>query len=199
LCKIGFLTPATPGEEDYVPRIIFDSAYFVWVGIVLMNVITGLMVDEFASLREEKETRSSTLESSCFVCGLERDVYEELGLSAGGRTFAEHLAQDHDIWSYVFFICYLMRKDTTEYNGIESYIRGQLDSSALEWVPSKNSFEIELQGASPAEGSTGNRGVAKRLKTTANLSKGLDVATALIAATEKTMRNSPHFKVEERT
>ena len=31
----------SPGHDTYLPRIAYDSLFFIWVGIVLMNVITG--------------------------------------------------------------------------------------------------------------------------------------------------------------
>ena len=78
----GFLSAPDPGSWTYPARIFFDSVFFVWVGIVLMNIITGLMVDTFGSIREEKELRRYTLENDCFVCGLTRTAYEDSAISA---------------------------------------------------------------------------------------------------------------------
>jgi hypothetical protein len=62
------------GVEDqsnntYLQRVIFDLSFFIWVGILLFNIITGLMVDGFGSLREEDNERNDILENTCFVCG----------------------------------------------------------------------------------------------------------------------------------
>ena len=78
----GFLAAMDPGSWKYPARIFFDSVFFVWVGIVLMNIITGLMVDTFGSIRQEKQLRSDTLENECFVCGLTRASYEDMALRA---------------------------------------------------------------------------------------------------------------------
>jgi hypothetical protein len=99
----GFLKYANPGTDDYPWRIIFDSVFFVWVGIVLLNVITGLMVDEFASIREEAAERENILDTDCFLCGMKREVYEDMGLETGSPTFDQHLAEDHDIWTIVAY------------------------------------------------------------------------------------------------
>jgi hypothetical protein len=44
-------------QADYLPRILFDSVFFIWVGLVLANIITGLMVDTFSAIREEEAER----------------------------------------------------------------------------------------------------------------------------------------------
>jgi hypothetical protein len=140
------LRTASPGSFNYIPRIIYDSVYFVWVGIVLVNIITGLMVDTFSAIRGDKADRAETLETDCFVCGMQRSAYEDLGLKPGSPSFAHHLARDHDLWTYVYFVAYLKKKDPTEYNGIESYVRGEIDNRSLEWVPSRTSFVLQEQG-----------------------------------------------------
>jgi hypothetical protein len=37
--------------------------------VLLFNIITGLMVDGFGSLREDDNIRTDILENYCFVCG----------------------------------------------------------------------------------------------------------------------------------
>jgi hypothetical protein len=141
---------ANPGE-DYFARIVFDSMFFVWVGIVLMNLITGLMVDTFSRIREEKQRSAQILKNDCFVCGTLRSTYENYALSPSAPSFGDHLAEDHNLWTYVYYIAYLKTKDPTEDSGIESYVRNQLKHEYLEWIPTRTSFVLE------AEGKTGQR------------------------------------------
>jgi hypothetical protein len=136
---------AQTGSADYPLRIIFDSVFFIWVGVVLMNIITGLMVDTFSSIREEKATREEILASDCFVCGLQRNTYEDMGLGPTAPTFDKHLSSDHDLWSYVYYVAYLRKKDPTEDSGIESYVRQQVNDLSLEWIPSRTCFVLEAQ------------------------------------------------------
>jgi hypothetical protein len=149
----AILQPNEPGRYSYLPRIVFDSVFFIWVGIVLVNVITGLMVDTFSSIREENATREETLETDCFVCGLQRSAYEDLGLAPGSASFEAHLKEDHDLWTYVWFLTYLKKKDPTEFNGVESFVMAQVNKSSLEFLPSRNSFAIQDQGKGGASGS----------------------------------------------
>ena len=63
---------AAGNPSPYMGRLLFDLSFFVIVGIILFNVITGLMVDTFSSLREEAAERANTLDNECFACGLSR-------------------------------------------------------------------------------------------------------------------------------
>ena len=51
-------------------RMLFDLAFFLWIGIIMMSIITGLILDTFASLREEADARAEILSSTCFICGI---------------------------------------------------------------------------------------------------------------------------------
>jgi hypothetical protein len=75
-----FLNTNFVGTEDFPMRVLYDSVFFVWVGIILLNVITGLMVDTFSRIREEKQSRAIVLANDCFVCGTLRQTYEDLAL-----------------------------------------------------------------------------------------------------------------------
>ena len=48
-------------------RILFDLSFFVWVGVLLFNIIAGLMIDTFASLREEAGERADIRDNVVFV------------------------------------------------------------------------------------------------------------------------------------
>ena len=52
---------------------------------------------------------------------------------------------------------YLKKKDETEYNGIESYVKSQMDDGSLEWIPSKTSFALERQGKTGPMAAGGDR------------------------------------------
>jgi hypothetical protein len=144
----AFLATAYPGDGGYPMRVMYDSVFFVWVGIVLVNIITGLMVDTFSSIREEKQSRAETLDSVCFVCGTLRQTYEDLSLGHSAPSFDQHLQEEHDPWVYVHYIAYLKKKDPTEDSGIESYVRKCVEENALDWIPSRTSFFLESQGKS---------------------------------------------------
>ncbi len=47
--------------------------YFIVI-IIVLNLIFGVIIDTFADLRSEKQTKEEVIKNSCFICGLERKV-----------------------------------------------------------------------------------------------------------------------------
>lgn len=47
------------------------------------------------------------------------------------------------MWNYVFYRAYLEFKETTEYNGDESYVRDKIDDNDLIWFPVKRTWSVQ--------------------------------------------------------
>jgi len=155
-----------PGS-NYFQRIVFDSAMFVWVGIVMVNLITALMINTFMSNRQGKQKRQDQLRNNCFVCGTIRSQYESFALSSSAPNFDAHLAEDHSIWTYVHYIAYLSRKDPNDDSGIETYVRAQLKSHFLEWVPTRSSYVLEAEGKTGLNAGASTANAKSRVNTEA--------------------------------
>jgi hypothetical protein len=130
-------------EIDTLARMLYDLSFFVWVGILLFNIISGLMLDAFAAIRENAEKRDETLADSCFVCGLDRKDYDNLNLPPEYPNFDTHKDEEHNVWNYIYFVDYILNKDPTEYTGVEQYVALQLEQNEMLWVPARNSFQIQ--------------------------------------------------------
>jgi len=129
-------------QPDYLMRVAFDLSFFIWVGVLLFNIITGLMVDGFGSLREEGNERKDILENACFVCGFTRETYDDVP-NFRGSNFDYHKNEEHDFWGYVHLYVYLKRREKTEFSGAESYIWNLIDKNDLSWIPRRNSAAIQ--------------------------------------------------------
>ena len=134
-------------QPDYLQRVAFDLSFFVWVGVLLFNIITGLMVDGFGSLREEDNERNDILENTCFACGFTREIYDDVP-NFRGPKFDYHKSEEHDHWSYVHLYVYLKRRDDTDYSGAESYIWDMIDKNDMSWIPRRNSAAIQAANVS---------------------------------------------------
>jgi hypothetical protein len=65
--------------ETYYARILFDIFFFIAVIVLLFDMVAGIIVDTFVSLREETEAPMK------FLSGLTREKCTEVGVS-----FEEH-------------------------------------------------------------------------------------------------------------
>ena len=38
----------------------------------MINIVSGIIIDTFGSLREEENAKTSDIQDICFICGLEK-------------------------------------------------------------------------------------------------------------------------------
>ena len=114
-------------------RVLYDMTFFFLMIVINMNLILGIIIDTFADLRKDKQDKDDLRKFSCFICGLQRQVFDSKGLS----SFEKHCREEHHLWSYLNFVILLKTKDQTEFTGQESYVFGLLSEKPpnLTWFP----------------------------------------------------------------
>uniref|UniRef100_A0A4W6FGN4 Inositol 1,4,5-trisphosphate receptor n=1 Tax=Lates calcarifer TaxID=8187 RepID=A0A4W6FGN4_LATCA len=182
-----------PSKEEplFAARVIYDLLFFFMVIIIVLNLIFGVIIDTFADLRSEKQKKEEVLKTTCFICGLERDKFDNKTV-----TFEEHIKEEHNMWHYLFFIVLVKVKDSTEYTGPESYVAEMIKEHNLDWFPRMRAMSLV---SSDAEGEQNEiRNLQEKLESTmrlvANLSGQL---TELKEQVDHVTANHalPHFVV----
>jgi hypothetical protein len=189
----GKIANPEPKSEDWLPRIAFDTAYFVWVGIILFTTITALLVDALGKARTEAALRDREEKNVCFMCGLKRPAYDDFNLSSGSPSFDDHCGKEHDPWMYVAYVAHLERRRKLERTGVESFVQKAITSDD-NWVPVKTSFVLEAQGKTGLEGGLLKVGGGADAK-----EKGGKGKAAAAAAAEADMREMVEKKAAEGT
>jgi hypothetical protein len=142
-------------RELYFIRYVFDTTCFVIINIILMNIIFGIIIDTFKELRELKKMRDFEKTNFCFICSIEKPIFDKVQVNG----FINHIAKDHNAWNYLYYIYFLIRKEETEYNGIESFVYKNYLEEDMAWFPIGRA--VILEGDSDmAEG-----GIQERLST----------------------------------
>ena len=119
-------------DTDLYFRFIFDNMLNLIQIQIMLNMVAGIIIDEFGALKETLSERVRDMREYCFICGLDRDRLER---SKNG--FDAHYRVEHNMWNYVFYIAYLTKKPETEYTGTESYIYEMRKDMNLDWFPIK--------------------------------------------------------------
>jgi inositol 1,4,5-triphosphate receptor type 1 len=96
--------------------------FFFIVIIITLNLIFGVIIDNFADLRTEKQRNDEILRNTCFICGLDRKSFDNKHV-----TFEDHVRKVHNMWNYVYFMVLINVKDPTEYTGPESYVHEMIE------------------------------------------------------------------------
>ncbi|KAG7217361.1 hypothetical protein INR49_021528 [Caranx melampygus] len=125
------------GEPLFAARVVYDLLFFFVVIIIVLNLIFGVIIDTFADLRSEKQRKEEILKTTCFICGLERDKFDNKTVS-----FEEHIKSEHNMWHYLYFLVLVRVKDPTEYTGPESYVAQMIAEKNLEWFPRMRAMSL---------------------------------------------------------
>ncbi|XP_061583880.1 inositol 1,4,5-trisphosphate receptor type 1-like isoform X4 [Cololabis saira] len=153
-----------PSKEEplFAARVIYDMLFFFMVIIIVLNLIFGVIIDTFADLRSEKQKKEEILKTTCFICGLERDKFDNKTV-----TFEEHIKVEHNMWHYLFFIVLVKVKDSTEYTGPESYVAEMMREHNLDWFPRMRAMSLV---SSDADGEQNEiRSLQEKLESTMKL------------------------------
>jgi len=124
----------------FIGRVVFDLSFFILMIILLLNLIFGMIIDAFGDLRDQKSSNEEDEKNVCFICGIERSEFEK------HMNFDEHTLEEHNIWSYVYYIAYLMEKQKTsknEMSDIENFVLEKYLISNYEWIPIAKSLTLE--------------------------------------------------------
>ncbi|GMS80970.1 hypothetical protein PENTCL1PPCAC_3145, partial [Pristionchus entomophagus] len=118
------------GDELQYLRMLYDISFFFFVIVILLAIMQGLIIDAFGELRDQQESATEKLESSCFVCDINKETFDRIP-----RGFEIHVTKEHNFASYLFFLQHLVNKDQTEYTGQETYVREKYDNRDWEFFP----------------------------------------------------------------
>jgi hypothetical protein len=124
--------PDYENKNGGIARYLLEITFTILMVWLVFQMISGLIVDTFSSLRKEQEEIEEDFKNVCFICGLDREVIEKY--YTGREGFDRHL-EDHNVCSYFCYIFYLKEKDSSEYTGIESYVQDQIELEHISWLP----------------------------------------------------------------
>merc|ERR1711988_1652100 len=122
---------------SYADRVVFGMMFFLVVGVVLFDIVTGIILDKFGELREDTAARADYFGSTAFISGIENSAYEEVDSSFKFEVLNE---EHQNRWAYVFFLAHLEVKSRAEYNGAETMVFKAIEANDTSWMPSNKSY-----------------------------------------------------------
>jgi hypothetical protein len=132
-------------KHTWSTRLWIDFLYFLIVLIVLLNVIFGIIIDTFGELRNQKGERLRKTVENCFICGLDGLTFDRASPEPGG--FRRHIREDHRMWDYLNFIIFIWEQDKDEDDGLELYVREQIEHSDITWFPVGRAICLSVDGS----------------------------------------------------
>ena len=114
----------------FIARFFYDMTFYILIIMIMGNITFGLIVDSFGALRDETYSYENDKENVCFICQLTRD-----GCLLKNIDFDYHVSNEHNIWNYVDFLCYLHLYDSNNFSRIEGFVWDKLIEKDYGWLP----------------------------------------------------------------
>jgi len=138
----GYLTArnSKASKNPFTLRFFYDEIGNLMLKILIGNMISGIIIDNFAALRKSETEMIYDMNNICTICALKKDKITKIYKNYG-KDYSTHQNIDHSVFNYIFYIIYLYKKEKTELNGMESYI---YDSAFVQkditWFPNKKLY-----------------------------------------------------------
>ena len=74
-CVLSLYTSGAIGDdmdEFEFDRFAFDIVYVVFMEMMFQNIVGGIMIDAFSSLKEEDSERDDDKKGKCYICGMDK-------------------------------------------------------------------------------------------------------------------------------
>ena len=78
-------------------------------------------------------------QTKCFICGLEQADFDRV--APGG--FEQHVAFEHKMWDYLYFMHYVKLKPSDVHNGQEGYVAECMESHEPRFFPIARAMIID--------------------------------------------------------
>ena len=123
------------GVLAWIWRIFYGLAFFLVIGVILFDIVTGTIIDTFGSLREERVSREDNLLNTSFISGISRSTCDEKNVD-----FDELNEVHQNMWNYVYLLAHLKTKAPEDYTGAESYIATKIHEQDISWLPENHAW-----------------------------------------------------------
>lgn len=130
----GFFEDDNPATgRNSLERFLYDGIYNFACVSLIFEIVLGIIIDTFRKLREMQASKEGDIADKCFMCGKLRHEFDKLPEER--NRFPSHVKNQHNQWYYVYYLGYLLDKDSTEYTGNEQYIGELYLKNEVNWLP----------------------------------------------------------------
>ncbi|OWZ14938.1 Ryanodine-inositol 1,4,5-triphosphate receptor Ca2 channel protein [Phytophthora megakarya] len=138
-----FLEQLHVGESAHsYGRLAFDVLFNIILVVLLLNLVFGVIIDMFASLRAEDEEKILDMRDRCFICSIDAYTFDR----ATKRGFHDHISRDHNMWHYLYLFVHIRKKTITEYNGLELFLAMRMAKKDMSFFPTHHALSLTKHG-----------------------------------------------------
>ena len=72
---MGRSTDTYPNDTGFFFfRFFYDNVQYILIMIIMLNIVSGIIIDTFGTLREELKKFNHDLINNCFICGYDKET-----------------------------------------------------------------------------------------------------------------------------
>jgi len=136
---IGDLLDMRSYEDNlYAKRYLLDLIFYITVILLLLNMINGVIVTAFSQLREERDLKDNDKKNKCYICSLERELFEKSQLN-----FEDHVELEHNYLTYIQYLVILKFFNEKDMDADQNYVIANVKKKEISCFPQEKALCIE--------------------------------------------------------
>jgi len=80
--------------------------FFMLICMILLVIVTSIVIDAFGQLRDQIAGHTDQLTSECFICGLTKEDFHQIGTDA----WDDHIHREHNVWDYLGYFLHIYNR-----------------------------------------------------------------------------------------
>ncbi|KAL4446650.1 hypothetical protein ABPG74_005588 [Tetrahymena malaccensis] len=144
----GELEKLVVSDNYFWGRYFYDLFFFILINMLFIQIIFGIILDTFGELRAAQDKIREEVDQKCFVCSMSRGYVD----SRSEEGWYSHIYLHHNAYHLVFYLIYITKKDETECNYIEKYVKKCIEQKQINFIPDRQSTEVPEQEPVKQEG-----------------------------------------------
>ena len=117
-------------KKHYILRLIVDDIFFLLIVITAIDLVFGIILGAFSTLRNIEQKHYTDRKNHCFICHVNKNTLEK-----NSQNFNEHRTKIHNLWNYVDYMITLKFSDVHSLNAINSYANEKIINKDISWLP----------------------------------------------------------------
>ena len=128
----------------FFARWFLDMLFFMVIILLLLNMINGVIVSTFSSIRENTDKNDEDIENLCFICSIKKTEFEKRRID-----FNEHKKYEHQIKDYINYLIYLKLKLNKDLDSNEVFIKESIMKRNINIFPIYRSKSLGEEAINP--------------------------------------------------
>ena len=135
--SVDFANIKSIKDPTYWDHFAFSWAYYFLISIVMVNIINAIIVDAFQDTRLETNKKKESIMNNCYICSLNRTIFEIKGIK-----FDDHISKEHKVIDYVLYLIRLSDVGKNDLNKIDSFSKYCFENRKYNFFPVETSISL---------------------------------------------------------